>query len=302
MLEDHVDSTLSGQPAHFRQKIDLAVEDGFRRSELAGARCLFGAPGCGDHRGTPQLRHLDAGAADAGAARVHQDRLTRAKLRTRDQHVPRGEQVERESGGFRERQKRRLAEEIADGDCDRLGASAVARLAEYSIREAEWILAAQASHAEPAGVARRNDHLVSRFPAHAVCVHVVDDARYLRTGNDRQWEPMAGDASPHPEIEVVEGDGAHRNQSLARPPLRRGTLLQQKLVETTMLTDDDCFHAAMIAGAEGKAEGRGLKRKSRWGVGVCAKGVKRMRSGLPSQRGFLLPPAHLPPFGDVTNR
>lgn len=70
----------------------------------------------------------------------------------------------------------------------------------------------------------------------------LDDAADFGTGNHRQGKPVARNASPQPEIEVVERDCLHLDDGFSGR-IRLGTLDQLQTVGASMFSNQDCSHS-----------------------------------------------------------
>jgi hypothetical protein len=70
----------------------------------------------------------------------------------------------------------------------------------------------------------------------------LDDTGAIATGNQWQWEPMARDSLPHPQIEVIECRCAQAYSDLTARGLLDRDLFEQQLIETSMFSDLGAVH------------------------------------------------------------
>src|SRR5207248_3240295 len=173
------------------EKIGLAIENRFVRAELLRSFRFLRAAYSREDRGLHEFGDLNSGAADSRSTGMDKNGFPWSKFRARDEHVPRGEHVQRNRRGLRKRKRRGLANQIANRDGDLLRASAVAIFAEDPEARAEWIVSAQALHAQSARKAGRHDHFIAALPSVALG-DLFDHTGGLGAGNDRQVERVAG--------------------------------------------------------------------------------------------------------------
>ncbi len=245
------DAELVGQTAELQREVGLAIEDRLIRAERTGTLRFFGAAdGREDPAGVPQFRDLDGGAPDAGAARLDEDRFAGTEPGPGHEHVPRRHHVQRQGGRLGERERGGLGDQIAERHEHLLRAAAVHRLAIDSGLRAERVVAGETGDAVPAREAGSDNDFVTGFPRAAEGAgQLIDrladrfnDARHLRSGDDRQRELVPRHAASDPEVEVVEGYGANGDDRHAGGRGRGGNVGPFELVDATMLADEDRFH------------------------------------------------------------
>ena len=56
---------------------------------------------------------------------------------------------------------------------------------------------------------------------------------------------MAGHTTPHPQVQVVEASGRDLDADLPGSWLRIGTILDPKLIESSVLVNDDGLHGQL---------------------------------------------------------
>ena len=106
MLEHHVDALALGQPADLALEALGAVVDDVVGAERLRLLALLVVADRRVDRAADGLRHLDRRRADAGSARMDEDRFARLQLRVVEQHVLHGAEPDRRAGRLLERDAR----------------------------------------------------------------------------------------------------------------------------------------------------------------------------------------------------
>ena len=121
MLEDDVHPPPVGEPPHLLGDVLSVVVDALVRTQLSRpCQLLFRASGDDDPR---PLRacHLNRRLSDAAAGRKDEHRLTRSQLGPGHQHVPGGQEGQRERGGLHESDPVRNRDDVFSRHRDELG-------------------------------------------------------------------------------------------------------------------------------------------------------------------------------------
>lgn len=221
MIERDFHSFTSGEVASDPHEVLATVIDDIGSSQLPGPfqfRPTSG--GSDDSASSEQRRDLDGGRRDARSSRVNQDILAGAQLCPRDQHMPRSEKYERDCGGLYEIEVSRQGKNVSPGHDDVLRITTIAMLSEYSVLRTERVLIVETAFAQTAGLCRRNQRRETRCQVVDSCTDLGHDARDLASRDDRKRKGIALDSVSHPEIEMIQGAGAHLYEDLSRTRFR----------------------------------------------------------------------------------
>src|SRR5574340_259022 len=116
---DHVEYDIGNTPV--RELLDdgreilVAVVDGALGAQLLAGAALLVAAGGGEHAMPEGVRHLDRGDADAAAASLHQQRLSRRQMRAVEHVAPDGEESLGQRRGLHRIQPARHGQALAHG-------------------------------------------------------------------------------------------------------------------------------------------------------------------------------------------
>ncbi len=152
MVEDDVDALALGRLARRADEVALVVEDAVGGAELPGAGELrFAAGGDQDPSRAEQSRDLDAGGGHARTGGVQQDVLVGLQSGACGEHVPGGQEAQRDRRRLDIGEARRNRQDVPPRHGDVLGVAAVAMLAQQAVARAEMIEAGEAARADAAG-------------------------------------------------------------------------------------------------------------------------------------------------------
>ncbi len=185
---------------------------------------------------------------------MQQDVLVRPASGARGEHVPGGEEDQRQRRRLDVGEARGQRQDVPPRHGNELGVAAVAVLAQQSVVRTEVIEGGETAHAEAAGDSGR-DQAGGRLrevghPGAGRC----DVAGDLAARHERQREAMPGDAVAEPEVEVVERAGAHAHRNLTGTRNRIRPLTPLERFGTTVPRDAKAFHAAKsISGRGGES-------------------------------------------------
>jgi hypothetical protein len=243
VLEDDVDAAMA-----VREALDVGLPTGLRmQDDVVGAERFrlfdfFLATDCGDDASAEHFRDLDARAADAAASAEDEDFFARLQFRARDEHVPRGEEHERHSGGFFERERFGKREHVARGSFYKFRAASIHQVAEQRVFSAEIVVASEAGVAVAAGNSRsENDFFAD--------VNIVDQfsdggdfAGDVAAWNVRHGNFHARNAAANPEIQVIDRTGAHTDENFVGARAGIGDFSDAENFGAAVLGEDNCFH------------------------------------------------------------
>ncbi len=160
MLDDDIDATIIGEPADFFRDGHEEVVDDFVGAEFARLGKFFVGAGRGDDARTEKLGDLDGGAADTASGSENQDGFARLELSAIDEHVPGGEEDERNGGSVKPVEILRIRETVDLGHTNIFGATAVDHVTKVGEIPTVVILTSDAGGTFAAGNARsENDFL-----------------------------------------------------------------------------------------------------------------------------------------------
>ncbi len=140
MFEGDIYAGLVRDAANFLGDLLLVMIDEMVGPELFGFRELVLIAGGGDDLSAEHLGDLNGGGADAGTSTEYEDGVAGLDFGARDQHVPCGDEDERNRGGFFKRHRVRDGNDIDAGDGDELGVAAVVGVSEDAELAAEVLL------------------------------------------------------------------------------------------------------------------------------------------------------------------
>jgi len=177
---------------------------------------------------------------------VEQHVLVRPQLSAGDQHVPGGQEDERDRGGLGVGETGRDREDVAARHDEELRGAAVAMLSEQSEARTEPVLPGEAAHAVAAGDAGADDHRIARGDVLDPGADRVDDACDLGPRHERQREAVPGDAATHPEVEMVEPDRDDPHPHLAGARDRIRELLPLEDLRSSVALDAVSVHGPSL--------------------------------------------------------
>ena len=160
---------------------------------------------------------------------MQQDVFVRAQGGARGEHVPGGEEAQRQRRRLDVGEARGQRQDVPPRHGNVFGVAAVAVLAQQAVVRTEVIEGRETAHAEAAGDSGRDEAGSRLREVGHPGAGRRDVAGDLAARNERQREAMPGDAVAEPEVEVVERAGAHahrnftgtRNRIRPLPPLER---------------------------------------------------------------------------------
>ena len=191
VLDDDIDAAIVGEPADFFRDGHDEVVDDFVGAEFASLDKFFvGAGRCDDAR-TEKLGDLDGGAADTASGSENQDGFARLELSAADEHVPGGEEDERNSGGLRPVEILRIRETVDLGHTNIFSATAVDHVTEIGEIATVVILTSDAGGTFAAGNARSENDFLPDMNGRDFWADIGDFAGDIAAGNvgERDLDP-----------------------------------------------------------------------------------------------------------------
>ena len=242
MLDDDIDAAIVSEAADFLRNGHDEVVDDFVGAEFASLDKFFvGAGRCDDAR-TEKLGDLDGGAADTASGSENQDGFARLELSAADEHVPGGEEDERNSGGLRPVEILRIRETVDLGHTNIFSATAVDHVTEIGEIATVVILTSDAGGTFAAGNARSENDFLPDMNGRDFWADIGDFAGDIAAGNVGERDSNTGEAAANPEVEMIEGAGADANQDFIVAEGRFGDISIAKNRRVTVFMDDDGFH------------------------------------------------------------
>ena len=234
MLEDDIDATAPGEPAHLLWPIRVGMVDREIGTELAGALKFCRAARARNDNCAAELGDLQAYDADAATGSDNEHGFAGSQIGPADEHVP----CRRACDGDR---RRRIeckfvwnGEEMPGWRCGVFGIAAPGLHAVDATGEAHVVFPGTAERAVSAADCRIDQHTVADPPAvHALAQH-RNLAGGLGAGNVRQSNRSRRLAEAAKDIDAVDTAGAHADQNLAWTRFGCGDLLDLECVEAAM--------------------------------------------------------------------
>jgi hypothetical protein len=187
-----------------------------------------------------QARNLNRRLADPAPSRQDQHHIAGPDARQR-QHVPRRQEGEWKGRRLDKADVIRNRDQIADRHGDELGVAAIRHVTNYVIAGALVITAVQARRTDAAAQARLQHHArAGRRPLPAL--DLPHFAGHVGSRDVWQRDPHALDPSPLPEIEMIQGAGAHAHDGVPRARLRIRRVFINENVGRSVLMEPGGFH------------------------------------------------------------
>lgn len=242
MLDDDIHSVLVGQAVnlfgdgHDTVMNDFVGADGFGFFELfVGARR-------GDDARTEELRDLNGRAPDAAASGEHEDGFAGAKLSAIGEHVPRGEKDQRHRSGMNPIETFGIGHAVHFGTAHEFRATTVNHKSQVGEIAAEIVLSSETSRATATGDAGSEHHLLADVDVANVVANLDDFTGYVAARDVRKRNGIVRKAVANPQIEVIEGTGAHADENFVRMDLGFVHIGVVQHAGIAVLVKDDGFH------------------------------------------------------------
>ena len=254
MLDDHIDAAVMGEPAHLFADRHDAVMDHFIGPKLPGLGEFFVIASGSEHTSAEKFRDLDGRAANTAAGRKNEDVLPGLQLRPMHQHVPGGEENERDGSSVGPLQILRIGHAVHLRASNVLGAATIQHVAEVGEVAAAVVVAGNASGTFAAGDARSKDNFFADEHGGYFRPDLDDFAGDVAAGNVRQRNGNAGKAAAHPEVQMIEGAGVDAHQDFVIPGVGFGHFGVMKNSGVAVAVEDNRFHE-QPPGRNGSASG-----------------------------------------------
>src|SRR5690606_5847002 len=222
--EDDIDALLLRQLAYDTFKAVFAVVDHVISAESAGALRLVVRTDSGDDRATHALGKLDCCRADAGAARMDEDRLARLKLRIVKQHVLNRAEGHGRNGCADLVNAGRGRHKEASREVHLLLRESVQMEAMHAADMLAKIVATFAARtADAAGACAIDGDKLTRVETGDARTNSLDETGSLSANDQRHLALGECHSPPAPNVDMVQRDGAdaQRNFAVARGRGRR---------------------------------------------------------------------------------
>ena len=199
-------------------------------------------PAGGDDARTEELGDLDGGAAYTASGSENQDGFAGLKLGAVDEHVPGGEENERDGGGVRPVEVFWIRETVDLGHTNIFRAAAIDHVTEVGEIAAAVILTSDAGGTFATGNAGSENDFLADVNGGDFWADLGDFAGNIAAGNVGERDGNAGEAAANPEVEMIEGAGTDANQDFIVAESRFGNIGIAKDGRVTVFVDDDGFH------------------------------------------------------------
>jgi hypothetical protein len=244
VFEDHVDAALARDALHFGVDLLAGVDDDFVGAEGASFFGFFVAADGGDDARAENFGDLDCGGADAAASAEDEDVFAGLKFGAGDEHVPGGEENERNGGGLFERKAGGHGDSVARGRADVFGVASGDEIAEERVFAAEIVVAGEAGGAASAADAGLEEDFLADGDVGDEFADGGDFAGDVAAVDVRHGDLNAGNAVTNEKIEMVQGAGADADEDLVGAGARIGDVGVGEDFRSAVLGEDDCFHGA----------------------------------------------------------
>ena len=243
MLDDDVSAAAAGDALDLFRVIARVVVEHVLGAECARAIHLVRRR-CREHARAGHARELDGRLADAAPAREHEDRVVLAHARARHEHVPRGEKGERERSRGDEVYVCRKRDQILDWDRNHFGVTTIGLETEDVVPDAVIVTPRSAWRALAAADAGLQHHFRAwRDRCVADRRHFTGD---IASRDVRQGQRHALDATPLPQVQVIQRTRAHVNNRASGGRLRIRRILVSEDIGVTMLVEANCLHDSTL--------------------------------------------------------
>ena len=220
---------------------DAVVNDLVGADGLGFLQFLVGTGG-GNDVSAKEFCDLNSGAADTAAGRKDQNGFAGAKLCTVGQHVPSGEEHERNRGGMNPVEVLGIGHAIHLGAADIFGATAIDHETEVGEIATEVVVAGQTSGATPTSNTWSQDHFLADVNVVNIVANLDDFTGYVAAGNMRKRDRIVGKAMTDPEVEMVESARAHADEYFVWVNVRLVDFGVVQDAGVTMFVKDNGFH------------------------------------------------------------
>ncbi len=245
VFEDDVDAALAREALHFGVDLLLAVDDDFVGAEGAKFFDFFFAADGGDDARAENFGDLDSGGTDAAASAEDEDFFAGLKFGAGDEHVPGGEENERNGGGFFEGKAGRNGHGVARRRADVFGVASGDEIAEERVLAAKIVVAGEAGGAASAGNAGLEENFFAGSDAGDDFADGGDFAGDVAAVYMRHGDLNARDAVANKKVEMIEGAGADADEDFVGARTRVGRVGVLEDFRAAVLREDDCFHAGV---------------------------------------------------------
>jgi hypothetical protein len=242
VFDDNIDAAIVGEATHLLGDGHDEVVDDFVSAEFAGLGKFFVGAGGGDDAGTEELGDLNGGAAYTASGSENQDRFAGLKLGAVDEHVPRGEENERDGGGVRPIEAFGIRETVDLGHANILRAATIDHVTEVGEVAAAVILAGDAGGTFATSNAGGENYLLADVDGGDFRADLGNFAGNVATGNVGERDGDAREAAANPEVEMIESAGANAHEDLIVAENRFGNIGIAKDGRVTVFVDDNGFH------------------------------------------------------------
>jgi len=262
VFEDDVDAALVGDAFHFGVDLLASVDDDFVGAEGASFFGFLVAADGGDDARAEDFCDLDSGGADAAASAEDENVFAGLKFGACDEHVPCGDENERNSGGFFERKSGGHGSDVARGRADVFGVASVDEIAEERVVAAEIVVAGEAGDAASAADAWLEENFFADANAGDEFAgggdFAGDVAAPYVTNVVRHGNLNAGDAFADPKIEMIQRAGADADEDFVGARRRIGHVRVGEDFRAAVLREDDCFHSGVSVESEAGVYRKGV--------------------------------------------
>ncbi len=253
VLKDNVNAALAREALHFGVDLLFGVDDDFVGAEGAKFFDFFFAADGGDDARAENFGELNSGGADAAASAENEDFFAGLKLGARDEHVPGGEEDERNGGGFFERKAGGNGHGVARGRADVFGVASVDEIAEERVFAAKIVVAGEAGGAASTGNAGLEQDFVAGGDAGDELADGGDFAGDVAAVDVRHGDLNAGDTVADKKIEMIEGAGADADEDFVGARTRIGEVGVLEDFRAAVLGEDDRFHQRVSVEQRGRS-------------------------------------------------
>jgi hypothetical protein len=249
VFEDDVDAALVGDAFDFGVDLLAGVDDHFISAEGAGFFDFFVAANGGDDARAENFRDLNSGGADAAASSENQNVFARLKFGAGDEHVPRGDEHQRNRSSFFKRKAGRNWRRVASRRANVFGIPSVDEIAEQRVFAAKIVVAGEAGGAASAGNARLKENFVANAYVADQFADPGDLASDIAAINMRHRNLNSRNAFADPKIQMIQRARADADEHFVGARLRVGRVGVLENFWPAVLREHNCFHSASLVRA-----------------------------------------------------
>lgn len=242
MFDDNIDASIVGKAANFLGNGHDEVMDDFIGAEFTCLGEFFVVAGSGDDAGTVELCDLDCGAAHTASGSKDQDGFTGQELRAVHEHVPRGYEYKRDSGGMGPIQILRTGEAIDLRHANIFCAAAIDHVAEVGEITAAVILAGDTGGTFATSDAWSENDFLADVNGGDFGADLANLAGNIAARNVRERNGNAGESAANPEVQMIEGAGMNADEDFIVAEMWFGNIGVAKDRRIAVLMEDDGFH------------------------------------------------------------